>query len=135
MYFTTSTAIKLFLFGECGGVGYKASTKYSHWNNNFQGQEVQNNTLSGYFSRGYGVGVHFKGEFRLFGDHLTNFGMADSINSEGVYNEIEKQRLEKIPSEPKLLGLNMTWIFENEVNSAMNMTGDSYFYLERINTI
>ena len=129
LYFTTSTAIKIFLFSECGGVGYKATTKYSHWNNNFQGQEVQNNALSGYFSRCYGVGVHFAGEFRLFGDHLTNFGRAYSINSNGVYNEIEKQRLEKIPSEPKLLGLNMTWIFENEVNSAVNMTGDSYFYL------
>ena len=81
------------------------------------------------------LGVHFAGEFRLFGDHLTNFGRAYSINSDGVYNEIEKQRLEKISSEPKLLGLNMTWVFENEVNAAVNMTTDSYFYLERINTI
>ena len=135
VYFATSKAIKIFFFGDCGGVGFKASTKYSHWSNNFQGQEVQNDALGGYFTRGYGVGIHFSGEFRLFGDHLTNFGRAYAINNAGAYNEIEKQKLEKISSEPDLLADNMTWIFENETNAALGMTTDSYFYLERINTI
>ena len=135
MYFGSSKSIKLFLLGDCGGVGYKATTKYSHWSNNFQGQEVQNDSLGGYFSGGYGVGIHFTGEFRLFANKLTNFGRAYAINANGVYNEIEKQFLKTIPSEPDLLGYNMTWIFENETNAALGMTTDSYFYLERINTI
>ena len=85
-HFTTSTAIKVYLYGECGGIGYKAWTKYSHWNQNYQGHETQTGTLAGYFTRGYGYKVHFSGEFRHFGDQLTNFGRAYSINGEGVYN-------------------------------------------------
>ena len=52
VYFGSSKSIKLFLLGDCGGVGYRATTKYSHWSHNFQGQEVQNDSLGGYFSGG-----------------------------------------------------------------------------------
>ena len=46
------------------------------------------------------------------------------------------QRLEKINSEPKLLGLHMTWVFENEsAGQAVNLTDDSYFYIERLKSI
>ena len=45
------------------------------------------------------------------------------------------QKIEKSSAEPKLLGLHMTWVFENEVNTALGMTTNSYFYLERINAI
>ena len=49
-----------------------------------------------------------------------------TLNSEGVYNRFLKQELEKISSEPKLLGLHMTWVFE---------TDDLYFYIERLKSI
>ena len=86
--------------------------------------------------RGYGVGIYFSGEFRHFANYLTNFGISRALNSAGVFNEFLMQRLEKTVSEPKLLGLNMTWIFENETPSqALNMTDDSYFYIERVKGI
>ena len=52
------------------------------------------------------------------------------MNSEAVYNRILKQELEKLTTEPKLLGLHMTWVFENETGTAVNLTDDSYFYIE-----
>ena len=130
VHFSSSGNIKVFLFAECGGVGYKTTPWYTHWNNNYQGNERQNNLLGGYFHRGYGVGIYFSGELRHFGNYLTNFGIFHALNSAGVFNEFLMQRLEKTASEPKLFGLNMTWIFENETpNQALNMTDDSYFYI------
>ena len=32
LYFSTTTSMKVFLYGECGGVGYKSNTIYEHWN-------------------------------------------------------------------------------------------------------
>ena len=133
-FFSTSRNIKIFLYGECGGVGYTASTWYTHWNNNYQGNESQNKLLGGYFHRGYGVGIHFSEEFRHFRDHLTNFGISRAINSAGVFNEFLVQKLEKTASELKLLGLHMTWVFENETSGQAtiynnNNNNNVYLYL------
>ena len=83
VHLSSSRNIKVFLYGECGGVGYKATTWYTHWNNNYQGNEKQNNFHDRYFPRGYGNIVHFSGEFRHLGDHLTNFGISRALNSAG----------------------------------------------------
>ena len=103
---------------------------------NFQGDERQNNSLGGYFQRGYGINIYFSGEFRHYGDHLTNFGISNALNGARIFNEFLKQRAEKISSEPKLLGLHMTWVFMNETTGQpLNMTGDSHFYVERVKII
>ena len=107
LHFPRSRSIKIFLYGECGGVGYKTTTWYTHWNNNYyQSDESQNNMLGGYFHRGYGNSINFSGEFWHYGDYLTNFGVTDAINDRGIYNHFLKQRVEKISTEPKLLGLS-----------------------------
>ena len=124
VHFSSPRNIKLFLYGECGGVGYRATTWYTHWNNNYQGNERQNNFLGGYFHWGYGNAINFSEEFRHLGGHLTNLGTSRALNSAGIFNEFLVQKLEKVSSEPKLLGLHMTWLFENETPSqALNMTG------------
>ena len=136
IHFSSSRNIKVFLYGECGGIEYEATTSYTHWNNNYQSIERQNSFLGGYFHKGYGNIVNFSGELRHLGDHLTNFGISRALNSAGVFNEFLVQKVEKIPSEPKLLGLHMTWLFENETpGQALNITGDSYFYIERVKSI
>ena len=136
LYFSTTTSIKVFLYGECGGVGYKSNTIYEHWNVTLQGNDTQTNVNGGFFHRGYDRRLTFSGEFRHFGNHLRNLDVSYALNSEGVYNRFLKQELEKVPSEPKLLGLHMTWVFENEtVATAVNLTDDSYFYIERVKSI
>ena len=59
LIFPTSTHIKVFLYGECGGTGYNATTWYYHWDTNTQSGAAQNNVNGGYFHRGYGSHIHF----------------------------------------------------------------------------
>ena len=63
LVFPVSRNIKVFLYGECGGTGYNATTWYTHWNNNYQSNTAQNAIHGGYFHRGYGYSIHFSGEF------------------------------------------------------------------------
>ena len=50
-------------------------------------------------------------------------------------NRFLKQELEKIPSAPKLLGLGMTWLLEKEKGASVDLTDNSYFYLQRVESI
>ena len=132
----TSTSIKVFLYGECGGTGYEATIWYDHWDSSFRGGDTQSNASGGYFYRGYGTHIYFSGQFRYFGDKLVNFGKAYAINQSGAYNEFVIQRIVKNSSEPKLLGLSMSWVFENETaGSAVTLEDSSYFYIEKVQTI
>ena len=134
LYFSATKSIKV-LTKECGGFGYKANTIYEHWNVTLQGNDTQTNANGGFFHRGYGRRLTFSGEFRHFGDHLKGLGVSYSVNSEGIYNRFLKQELEKIPSEPKLLGLSMTWLFEEENGASVHLTEDSYFYIQNVESI
>ena len=100
-----------------------------------QGNDTQVNANGGFFHRGCGRRLTFSGEFRHFGDHLRGFRVSYSVNSAGVYNRFLKQELEKIPTEPKLLGLDMTWLFEEENGASVDLTDDSYFYIQRVESI
>ena len=103
LYFSTTTNIKVFLYGQCGGVGYKSNTIYEHWNRALQDNDTQTNVNGGFFHQGYGPRLTFSGEFPHFGDHILAMGVSYSVNSEGVYNRFLKQELEKVTTEPKLL--------------------------------
>ena len=137
LHFSRSYNIKVFLYGECGGVGYNASSLYEKWNFTRKVKEEQRPILACYFHRGSGENINISGEFRHYGDYLTNFGVSYALNGNGLsYNKFLKQKLEKASWEQKLLGLSMSWIFENEAaQQNLVMDGDSYFYLERIRSI
>ena len=137
LHFSRSYNIKTFLYGECGGVGYNASSLYEKWNFTRKVKEEQRPILAGYFHRGSGVNINISGEFRHYGDYLTNFGVSYALNGNGFsYNKFLKQKLEKVSWEQKLLGLSMLWIFENEAaQQSLTMNGDSYFYIERVRSL
>ena len=99
LYFSTTRSIKVNLYGECGGVGYKSNTIYEHWNVTRQGNETETNSTGGYFQRGYGTRLTFTGEFRNFGNRIRGVGVSYSVNNTGVYNKFLKQELDTIPSE------------------------------------
>ena len=103
----TTTNIKVFLYGECGGTGYNVTSWYDHWNGSSRGSSTQNDVNGGYFHRGYGTHIYISGQFRHLGD-LVNFGKSYAINQTGGYNEFVIQKLTKVSSEPKLLGLSMS---------------------------
>ena len=52
LIFPTSTNIKVFLYGECGGTGYNATSWYDHWNGSSRGGSTQNDVNGGYFTGG-----------------------------------------------------------------------------------
>ena len=137
LHFSRSYNIKTFLYGECGGVGYNASSLYEKWNFTRKVKEEQRPILAGYFHRGSGSNINISGEFRHYGDYLTNFGVSYALNGNGLsYNKFLKQKLEKVSWEQKHLGLSMLWIFENEAaQQSLTMNGDSYFYLERVRSL
>ena len=136
LHFSRSYNIKTFLYGDCGVVGYKASSLYEKWNFTRQVKEEQRPILAGYFNRGSGSNINISGEFRHYGDYLTNFGVSYVLNGNGLsYNKFLRQKLENA-SQEKLLGLSMTWVFENETaQQVLTMNDDSYFYLERVRSL
>ena len=86
LYFSTTMHIRIFLYGECVGVKYKANTIYEHWDRVLYSNNTQTNANGGFFHRGYGRRLTFSGEFRHFGDHILAMGVSYAMNSEGVYN-------------------------------------------------
>ena len=132
----SSETIKVFLYGECGGTGYKATTWYQHWNGTFHGHTKQDNANGGYFHLAYGTHIHFEGHFRNFGNNVVNFGKSYGMNESGAYNEFVVQKLTVNPSETKIFGLSMTWLFENNT-AGRNVPVDasSYFYVEKVQSI
>ena len=136
LFLTSSQSVKVFLYGECGGTGYKATTTYEHWNGSAHGITKQNNVADGYFHRMYGSHIHISGSFQNYGKKIINYGRASAMNETGSYNEFVLQNLTANSDEPVVLGSNMTWEFENEtVGRGISLTTDSYFYIEKVQTI
>ena len=136
LYFTTSTNFKLYLSGECGQSGFKATTYHEHWSGNAKGTETQTSASGGFLQSMFGSHIHIQGEFRYFGDSLVNYGKSYGINQTGAYNEFVVQKLIKNSDQAVLLGNHMKWNFEN-VDAAKMVTFDpkSYFYLEKVQNI
>ena len=114
IFLPSSKLVKVFLYGECGGTGYKASTKYKYWEWTGSNKAKQTDASGGYFHRGWGSKIHIEGAFRYYGKYLENYGMAHSLGEGGQLFEFVVQKLTANTSEPKLFGLHMSWIFENE---------------------
>ena len=136
LFLTSSKNVKVFLYGECGGSGYKATTTYEHWSGTVHGTTKQNNVADGYFHRMHGSHIHVSGSFRNYGKKIINYGRASAMNETGAYNEFVLQNLTANQDEPIVLGSNMTWEFENEtVGRGITLTTDSYFYIEKMQNI
>ena len=84
----------------------------------------------------YGKHIHITGHFRNFGKKVINYGKSYAMIDSGAYNEFVLQKIVTSSNELKVLGLDMTWLFENETaGSAVTLEGDSYFYIEKVQTI
>ena len=84
----------------------------------------------------YGKHVHITGSFQNYGKKIVNYGKSYAMNDGGAYNDFVLQKIVANSSEPKVLGLDMTWLFENETaGSTVTLESDSYFYIEKVQTI
>ena len=93
---STAQSVKVFLYGECGGSGYKATTTYEHWDGTAHGTTKQNNVADGYFHRMYGKHVHVTGHFRNFGKKVINYGKSYAMNDAGAYEFVLQKIVCKI---------------------------------------
>ena len=122
---TAAQSMKVFLYGDCGGSGYKATTTYEHWNGTAHGTTKQNNVANGYFHRMYGKHIHTTESFRNYGKKLVNYGKAYAMNESGAYHEFVLQIITANSDEP-----------ENETaGRGVTLDADSYFYIEKMQTI
>ena len=136
LFFPTSTDFKVFLYGECRGAGYKATTYYEHWDGNVAGTNRQNNANGGFFHTAYGTHIYISGQFRNFGNYLMNYGKSYAMNQAGAYNEFVVQKLTENSDQPVVLGTDMTWVYENvNAGSGVTFENSSYFYIEKVQTI
>ena len=136
IFLTSTKNVKVFLYGDCGGTGYKATTTYEHWSGTAHGTTKQNNVADGYFHRMHGSHIHISVSFRNYDKKIINYGRASAMNESGAYNEFVLQNLTANSDKPVVLGPTMTWEFENEtVGSGLTFTTDLYFYIEKVQTI
>ena len=133
IFLTSSELVKVYLYGQCGERGFTATTKYEHWDGTARGATNQTSAAGGYFSRIHGNYLHLTGSFRNSNQKITNYGKGLALNDVGQYNDFV---LQKITANSTILGNNMTWAFVNEdTNGSLNFTTDSYFYIEKVQTI
>ena len=71
---TTSRGYNM-LWGDCGGSGYNASTKYKYWSWSLMDKIRQNDAQGGYFHRGTGKRTRIKGSFLNQGARIYRFGV------------------------------------------------------------
>ena len=58
------------------------------------------------------------------------------MNQTGGYNEFVLQNLSANQNKRAFLGSIMKWLFENEtVGKGITLTAESYFYIEKVQTI
>ena len=73
---TTSRGYDVMLWGDCGGSGYNASSKYKYWSWSYENKIAHNDVQGGLFHRGTGKRVHIQGSFlnqgtRIYGQEIS----------------------------------------------------------------
>ena len=136
----------VYMYGECGGSGFKASTLYRFWSWDRSGNNdktKQTNMVGGRFQRAHGKKISIIGSFRNHGDHVENLGKPYSLNYDpdeiqGHTYEFMIQNLKINPAGAtgkKILGRSLIFIFEPDNNGTMTIGGDSYFSISRNETL
>ena len=130
---TASRGYNIALWGDCGGAGYNASTKYKYSSWSVTDNKIkQDNIQGGYFHRATSKRVRIKGSFLNQGTRIFGQEIALSLDyEEGNTYEIVKQHLVSKSSD-HVLGNAIYFVFEPDNQRTMNFTGETYFSLKRL---
>ena len=131
----------VYMYGDCNDDGYYAKTLYRFWGSNdnkggadFSRRE-QANKRSGYFHRGSGKIVQFKGSFYYSGNKIINKGKPFSLNVDSNVDNLGKtyeflvQELIGV-NQKNILGKSLTFIIEPD-RGTFDLKDDSYFSISR----
>ena len=133
----------VYLYGDVGKAGYKATTIYRFWGStvNSNGQQFSNkkqtDTKSGYFLRGSGKKVQFTGSFHYHGSKINNKGKPFSLNIDADASNLGKtyefmvQELEKEQNvNGDIFGKSITLLIEPD-RTNFDLKEDSYISIFR----
>ena len=125
---TTSRGYNITLWGDCGGSGYNASTKYKYWSWSFENKIAQNNAQGGYFHRR----TRIKGSFLNQGARIYGQEISLSLDyEEGKTYEFVMQDLVS-RSTYHILGNAIYFVFDPDNNKTMDFTDETYFSFKRL---
>ena len=129
---TTSRGLNIMLWGDCGGSGYNATTKYKYWGWSLTNKVAQNDVQGGYFHRGTGKRTRIKESFLSHGTRI--FGQEVSLSldyEEGKTYEFVKQYWVS-RSFDHILGNSIYFVFEPDKQRTMDFTNGTYFSFKRL---
>ena len=85
------------LWGDCGGNGYYASTKYKYWSWSLTNKVKQDDVQGGYFHRATGERTRIKGSFLNLGTRIYRQEISLSLDyEEGKTYEFVMQKLDSV---------------------------------------
>ena len=124
--------VNIFLYGKCGGTGYNATSWFKYITSNSDHDNTQTNVSGGYFHRCYGRSAHIEGAFRNYGKSVVNYGKSYALGNTGNEHYFTIQKLVAKPTEPKVLGMSMSWVFENvQAGQGVTLESESYFVITK----
>ena len=127
---TTSRGYNIALWGDCGGSGFNASTKYKYTSWTLTDNKIkQDHIQGGYFHRATGKRVIIKGSFLNQGTRIFGQEIALSLDyEEGNTYEFVKQRLASRSSD-HVLGNAIYFVFNLIMNGRWTLRTKRIFRL------
>ena len=129
---TTSRGYNVMLWGDCGGSGYNASSKYKYWSWSYENKIAHNDVQGGLFHRGTGKRVRIQGSFLNQGTRIYGQEISLSLDYEnGITYEFVMQDLVS-RSTDHILGNSIYFVFEPDGNKTMDFTDETFFSFKRL---
>ena len=129
---TTSRGYDVMLWGDCGGSGYNASSKYKYWSWSYENKIAHNDVQGGLFHRGTGKRVRIQGSFLNQGTRIYGQEISLSLDYENgkTYEFVMQDLVSR--STDHVLGNSIYFVFQPDNNHAMDFTDETFFSFKRL---
>ena len=129
---TASRGYDVMLWGDCGGSGYNASSKYKYWSWSYENKIAHNDVQGGLFRRGTGKRVRIQGSFLNQGTRIYGQEISLSLDYENgkTYEFVMQDLVSR--STDHVLGNSIYFVFQPDNNHAMDFTDETFFSFKRL---
>ena len=129
---TTSRGYDVMLWGDCGGSGYNASTKYKYWSWSYENKIAHNDVQGEIFHRGTGKRVRIQGSFLNQGTRIYGQETSFSLDYENgkTYEFVMQDLVSR--STDHILGNAIYFVFQPDNNHTMDFTDETFFSFKRL---
>ena len=129
---TTSRGYDVILWGDCGGSGYNASSKYKYWSWSYENKIAHNDVQGGLFHRGTGKRVRIQGSFlnqdtRIYGQEIS---LSLYYENGKTYEFVMQDLVSR--STDHILGNSIYFVFQPDNNHTMDFTDETFFSFKRL---